>query len=330
MNFDFLGNERIVKYFDGLLKRGNFPPSFLFSGREGIGKFYLAKSVVKALNCLNKDGKGLSFCGTCKNCRRIEEESFVDFIVIRPEGNFIKLDQIKDVIAKTNFTPFESDKKIFVIDDADRMNKESANSLLKTLEEPPADVTFFLITSKLNKILPTIKSRCQIFEFSSLNNEDVAKFLSSTKKIPYENALSLAYFFDGSIGKALNFDVKEIKGFQNKVLTFFMESLDNNSPQSFLMELIDELNSNKMSVDEFLKFLLFLLRDIFIVKIGFKEEKLFYFEKLDLILFLSEKIDFSKIFDLFFKIFEFEEKRNLNLKKDLFLLDLFFILEGKG
>ncbi len=296
---------------------------------SGIGKFYLAKSIVKALNCLNKEKEGLDFCGECKNCKMIEKGDFVDFIVVKPEGNFIKLEQIKEVIERSNFVPLESDKKIIVIDEVDKMNRESANSLLKTLEEPPKSVTFFLITSKLNRILPTVKSRCQVFEFSPPGTEEVTQFLMKFKNMSYDDALLLTHFFEGSIGNILNFNIEKIHFLRKKILTFFIEALDDDSSQDSLLNLIDEISSKDYSIDEFLKFLLFLLRDVFIVKIGLKGEKLYFFEKLDLILILAKKLSYDKIFALFFKISEFEEKKNLNLRKDVFLFDLFFTLRER-
>ncbi len=329
MKFNFFGNEKIVHYFERLLEKGEFPPAFLFCGRDGLGKFYLAKSIAKAINCLENKGSGLFFCGECKNCKRIEDESFLDLTVVRPEGNFIKIDQIREVVKKCSLSPFESEKRIIIIDSAEKMNRESANSLLKTLEEPPEDVIFFLITSKLSGIIPTIRSRCQIFEFLPLKNEELARFLSTKKNIPYEDALSYALFLDGSPGKIVDFDRKEIHSFQNKTLTFLEICLDNNYPLYSIRGIIESVCVKEEVFDKFLKFFFYLLRDILVVKTRLSNVGLYYLNELERVVFFAERLNFERLFEISFKLFDYEENRDLNLKRDLFLWNLFFFIKSE-
>lgn len=141
----------------------------IFEGDQGTGKAELALWFAKHQFCLNLQEE--MPCETCNNCLRITSKDHPDVVEIEPDGQSIKVDQIRALQSELTKSGFESAKKVVIIHQAEKMNMNSANSLLKFLEEPPANFMIILETQSLGKILPTIRSRCQIIHFQALSTE---------------------------------------------------------------------------------------------------------------------------------------------------------------
>ena len=192
-----IGNEEIQELLEQTIKNKRASHSYLFVGTEGIGKKQIAKEFAKALLCLEEN----KYCGKCKSCIEFDDNNNPDFILIEPEENSIKIDQIREIQRKVVEKPIISKQKVYIIDNSDKMTTEAQNGLLKTLEEPPEYITIILIGSNENSFLSTIKSRCTILRFKDIKQEEIEKYLE-------ENGI---YFKDkrilkacsGSIGKAL-------------------------------------------------------------------------------------------------------------------------------
>ena len=169
MDFEkIIGNEKVKKNLEAICNSGKLAHSYMFLGIEGIGKKIIAKEFAKKILCLNQE-KG---CKTCKSCIEFESDNHPDFKLIFPDGKNIKIDQIREFQSRVYEKPVISQKKVYIIDEADLMTKEAQNCLLKTLEEPPSYVIIILIVTNENKILNTIKSRCIKIAFSSLKNQE--------------------------------------------------------------------------------------------------------------------------------------------------------------
>ena len=136
-----IGNERVKKYIETSIKQEKVLHSYLFVGTEGIGKKLVATEFAKQVLCL-EDGK---CCNKCKSCIEFESLNHPDFDIIEPDGNSIKIDQIRKMQKKIQEKPIISNKKIYIINNSDKMTKEAQNCLLKTLEEPPQYAIILLI-----------------------------------------------------------------------------------------------------------------------------------------------------------------------------------------
>lgn len=172
------GENEIVKSLKLSLKNKSTSHAYLFSGPRGTGKTTTARLIAKGVNCLDLMENGEP-CNKCKNCISINEGRFADLIEIDAASNR-SIDEIRALKEKINYQPVEGLKKVYIIDEAHMLTKEAFNALLKTLEEPPSHVIFILATTELEKILPTIVSRCQRYDFKSLDlNEmkDRLKFI---------------------------------------------------------------------------------------------------------------------------------------------------------
>lgn len=164
----------------------------------------IANEFAKMLLCLN-DTK---YCNNCKSCLEFENNNQPDFLQISPDGNSIKIEQIRELQKRIQEKPIISSRKVYIIDDADLMTQESQNCLLKTLEEPPVFSTIILVGSNENAFLPTIKSRCMILHFQKIEDEEMKTYL--TNQFGLTNvSQNMLDTYQGSIGKAINLKDKQ-------------------------------------------------------------------------------------------------------------------------
>lgn len=196
---NIIGNREAKEYLKNSIKEGNILHSYLFLGTDGIGKKMIAKEFAKNILCNNTEEE---IC-TCKSCTYFLSDNHPDFFLINDEGETIKIDQIRKITEKVIEKPIISDKKVYIINNAEKMTKEAQNCLLKTLEEPPEYVVIIFISSNENVILNTIKSRCMMLKFKDISEEDLRKF--ATEILDYEDLTdNLLKSFGGSIGRAIN------------------------------------------------------------------------------------------------------------------------------
>ncbi|RLE19366.1 MAG: hypothetical protein DRJ14_00845 [Acidobacteria bacterium] len=158
-----LGHKQIKTFFTNALQKERLFSSYIFTGPEGIGKKKTAIAIAAMLNCESPDNAP---CGMCRSCLKIQEGTHVDVNLMAAEKDEILAEQAESVLDAIRFAPFEGKARVFIIDNAHQLNPTSGNMLLKTLEEPPSGNYFFLITSKPDSLLPTIRSRCQEVAFS--------------------------------------------------------------------------------------------------------------------------------------------------------------------
>ncbi len=256
-------HDNIINILHSSLKNNTFAHAYIFSGTNGIGKKTLALEFSKAFNCLNKNDDN---CGICNSCKKIDENTHPDVHLFEPADDNIRIETIREIEKEVALKPFEGRKKIYIIDDADRMLRQSANAFLKTLEEPPPDTIFILITSNLKKILATIISRCQVFRFNHINEENIQKYIKDKFGIESEKAFTLARLSEGRIGRAIDLlEDKKIEKYEESIN--FLEQIPQSSLLSILSK-IDILDIDRNELEYILDIYLVWFRDIMIAKIG--------------------------------------------------------------
>lgn len=201
------GQKEIVKTLKTSLRNGKTSQAYLFTGPRGVGKTTLARLIAKGVNCL-KNGITDEPCNECENCLAINNGTFMDLVEIDAASNR-GIDEIRQLKEKINYQPVKGRKKIYIIDEVHMLTKEAFNALLKTLEEPPEHVIFILATTEADKILPTIISRCQRYDFKTLSVNDMKeqlKFISESEGIslPEEVAELIYENSGGSVRDAVS------------------------------------------------------------------------------------------------------------------------------
>lgn len=198
-----ISQERAINYLKKVIRGDKIPHAYLFTGIEGIGKTTTAISLAQSLNCLQpRDFEG---CGACLSCRRIKNGNDADLIFLEPDGQNIKIDQIRELNRALGFKPVSGRYRVTIINHAERMTEEAANSFLKSLEEPPSNNVIILKVVDPLDLLPTIVSRCQVVPFRPLPAAKIEERLRTQLGIDGENASLLSRICEGSLGKAIRF-----------------------------------------------------------------------------------------------------------------------------
>lgn len=205
-NFDeVVGQTHIIQTLKNAIVQNRIAHAYLFCGPRGTGKTSIAKIVAKTLNCTNSQDAP---CGVCENCKMAANGSHPDIIEIDAASNN-GVDEVRNLIDKVKYAPMQGKYKIYIIDEVHMMTSGAFNALLKTIEEPPAHVIFIFATTEPNKVLPTIISRCQRFDFNKVSMHDIKYRLSVVCKNEGieidENGLTLiAQLADGGMRDALS------------------------------------------------------------------------------------------------------------------------------
>ena len=180
---DLIGQENIVKAFSNAIKLGKISHAYLLCGPRGTGKTSSARILAKSLNCA--EGPTLTPCGKCPSCQDILNSNPIDVIEIDAASNR-KVEDARNILEKIQFVPVHGRYKIYIIDEVHMLTPEAFNTLLKTLEEPPENVIFILATTEPHKVLDTIISRCQRFDFRRITNDDIVnrmKYIAQQENI---------------------------------------------------------------------------------------------------------------------------------------------------
>ena len=244
---EIIGNEKIEEELKRNLEEDKVSHSYMFVGIEGIGKQLIAKAFAQMILCTNETEKG---CNKCKSCIEFQSQNHPDFLYIEPDGNSIKIEQIRYLQRKIQEKPIISNKKVYIINDADKMTQEAQNCLLKTLEEPPEYSTIILIGSNENAFLNTIKSRCMKLTFQPIASEEIKQYMEKTYGMNNINE-NMLEAFQGSIGKAIALKDKK-EEYEN--IEKMIEKLDK-TDMTELMGLGSALYQSKEEINDILEYM---------------------------------------------------------------------------
>ncbi len=199
---EIIGQEISLSILENSLKADRIAHAYLFIGEEGVGKSLTARNLAKILNC---EGNSIDACDQCLSCRKIDRFIHPEVRWFKPDGisQTIKIEHILELQREISLRPAEGRKKIFIFLEAERMNREAANAFLKTLEEPPGESVLILISSFPERLLPTVKSRCQVIRFSLIPQPIIERFLRENLGCSEEEAKFLSLVSEGRLGQAV-------------------------------------------------------------------------------------------------------------------------------
>jgi DNA polymerase III subunit delta' len=255
-----LGQEKAKRLLSRSLTAGRIPHAYIFKGPAGVGKSSFARGVAAAINC--RDSEHIGACGVCSSCKKFRSLNHPDFLVVSPEKGVIKIDQIRRLTRELSYPPYESLMRVVVLEDVQTMRREAANSLLKTLEEPPENNLLILTAEVSQEILATLTSRCQVIPFSQLSIDDTVAILVR-HGIDHDTALLLARLSEGSPGKALLFQKTEMIVLWRRLVSFLSDpTVDPNRDVGGLLQLAENMASLKEELSSLLGLLKIWLRDL--------------------------------------------------------------------
>ncbi|MGM0437730.1 MAG: DNA polymerase III subunit delta' [Bacillota bacterium] len=322
---DVIDQKEVVNILKEELKDDRVNHAYLFYGKEGIGKKSLAVEFARALLCKEVENDS---CNICNNCRRVEHGNHPDLKIIEANTKTknLKIDQIREMQKEIAYKPYESKYKIYIIDRAENMTNQAANSLLKTLEDPPSYAIIILISEELNKLLPTVISRCQNLRFSNISREKMEEFLEK-QNIDKEKKQLIIGLARGSIGKAQ--ELYENSEFLNKrkKIYDFLKDINNITKVDIFSEVKEWVNLIKEDFPLF-DLLSAWYRDIIIYKRGNKKQ-IVNSDYQESILKEADRYNLSELLAIIELIEAHEGYIERNAFKDLTLQVLLLKIKGK-
>ncbi len=330
-----IGNEQVKTVFRRLLRSERLPNSLLFVGENGIGKKPFALELAKSFVCRNP----IEFeaCDECSSCLRADKfnipkpddknrdefkkvifSGHPDIGFVNAYKNNILIDAIRSLESESNFRPYEAKARFFIIDEAEKMNDAAANALLKTLEEPSTTSHIFLLTSRPNSLLQTIRSRCQTVRFAPIEALEIEKHLIENKQFAQTDAKLLARLSNGSIGQALNLDLDKFRE-QREAMLKVVDSLIVSHNRATLLRIGEEINDvkNKDNYNDYLDILQTIIHDVWTLNLDENSANVINLDLLPQLKNMSQSADRKRLAEWLKEIETLRENLIVNLNKKI-------------
>lgn len=312
---ELIGNTRVKATLTSYLRNNRVPSSLIFTGSDPYHQLLFALNFAKAALCLDQAGDA---CDRCRHCLAVDRGLFPDVQVLEPDGQFYRKSQLDELIAGACHRPLRAEKRFFIMKDAQRLNENSANSFLKTLEEPLPTNVFILLTANLAQILPTIQSRCQILKFLPLSDHELRLELQRRGVDP-EKARLLAFFNAEDMADMAAMDWRELGEKRQAILSILDRLIRQSQVEDILLDLYDRSRSREHFITyfrEMVNLISVLLRDIMVLMVDAESGSLINYDYKEKLMELAVLTNIDKIFFLIRKM-EFllrDIQRNLNAR----------------
>lgn len=262
---DIAGQKVVVESLRNAIKNDMTANGYIFSGPKGCGKKLMAFNFAMALNCTGAAAD--KPCGICSSCIRTGSGNHPNVELVRPTGQSIKIKQIRQIISDTARKPFESGYKVIIMENAEKMTHDAQDAFLKTLEEPPANTVFLLLAENHNLLLPTIVSRCQVYQFKPVDRKEIKDFILKRYDYSPEEVEAAARHSKGTVGKALEL-LGEKEGYKDResFMDILEKSLMGNGSDALL--LASAAVPDKAEAEKFLEFSMVWFRDLMVFREG--------------------------------------------------------------
>ena len=319
---DIIGHEQIIEHFRSALKNHQVSHAYILNGENGSGKNMLAKAFAKALVC--EAGYGDS-CNMCRACHQFDSGNHPDVKWITHEkANSIGVDEVReqinnDIVIK----PYSSKYKVYIIDEAEKMTVQAQNALLKTIEEPPEYAVIMLLTSNIDALLPTIRSRCVRLDLKVVDDGLVKKYLMEHLHIPDYQAEIDASYAHGSIGKAKKAATSQEFADMTQNALRILKNADNMEVYE-LTEAIKELSNDKQNIGDYLDLFQFWFRDVLMFKATREVDNLVFKQEIN---YIREQAS-QRSYENLEKILDALEKTKVRLRANVnteLALELLFL-----
>jgi len=321
---DIYGQEHIKDHLKKAIELDKVSHAYIISGEKYSGKEFIARIFAAALLC---ESDGEVPCGKCHSCRQALEDNNPDIIYVTHEKpNVIGVDDIRTQInADINIKPYAGKKKIYIVNEAEKMNQQAQNALLKTFEEPPEYAVILLLTTNTQELLPTIISRAITLNMRPVRDDVIKKYLMQEKKVPDYKAEICVAFARGNLGKAAELsENEEFDSLRENVINLLKHIKDMDSWK--ISEAIKEIGEKKALVLDYFDIMLVWFRDVLLYKACKNSNNLIFAEELQYIKKVSDAMSYEDIEDVINDL-EIARKRidsnvNFDLTMELLLLNI--------
>ena len=337
---DIYGQEQMKEHMQHAVETGKVSHAYIISGENGSGKEYIARIFAKALLCQNKEKRNgyLEACGKCPSCIKADALTHPDILTLTHEKpTSIGVDDIRaQLVEGAVIKPYESDHKIYIIPEGEKMTIQAQNALLKTLEEPPSYIVIIILTSNLNAFLPTIISRCIHLPMKPVKDDLIRQYLMENCHVVDYKASLCASFARGNMGKAIELASGErFEKLKNETIDLVsrLEFLDTHEIMDRTHALLtDDEESGKFTkteenlkqYDDFMDILIFLFRDMLVYKATEDATHLIFTDKVSYISSVTKKCSYEDINCMIQDMETAKSRINSNVNIDL-ALELMFL-----
>lgn len=290
---DIYGHKNIINTLKKVVKNNSVSHAYLFSGQKGLGKKLVAKAFAKTLLC--KTGNDIP-CNKCSSCIKFDSGNHPDFYIETPLGESFKKEQIDNIQNNLKTLPYESKRKVFILDDCDKMTVAAQNSFLKTLEEPPEHSVIIMICINSYSLLPTISSRCQIIKFSLINSKEIEKAIIDRFNVDINESKFISNFSNGIIGKAFDLYNNEFKKIRNELIDIIDYVMECDKFQVFSK--VEYFENNKDNIYDIMDMTYIWFRDLVVLKESNLEDIIINKDKIDLLNKQVRKISRYKLYEI--------------------------------
>lgn len=317
---DIVGHEEIIAHMQGAIRTGRISHAYILDGEPLSGKKTLAEAFAMALLC---EG-GEDACGTCASCRKVRGHNHPDLLYVQHEKpDTITVGEIRrQLTGSAAIKPYSSRYKIYIVDEAHKMNVQAQNALLKTLEEPPSYVVILLLTANAQSLLPTVRSRCVTLRLRAIPDDKIQKLLMERFHVPDYKAAQCAAFAMGNAGRAADLaasgEFEELK----RILTGQMQRIAR-TRDSELAGLAGELSDYGDYTDEYLDMLLFWFRDTAVCKYTNGGVRLLYAKEEKTLRMQAAALDDAGLSGIFTHIEDARRRLRANGNRELVLTLLY-------
>lgn len=313
---DIVGQEQLKEHLENALTTNKVSHAYIINGERSAGKEFIAKTFAMALQCENR--QGIEPCQECHSCRQALSGNHPDIIFITHEKpNTISVDDIRSQInGDVAIKPYSSPRKIYIMNEGEKMTVQAQNALLKTLEEPPEYAVILILTTNANSLLPTILSRCVVLNMKPVRDEQIKRFLMESMEVPSYKADICTAFARGNLGKArMLAKSEEFDKVKDEAITLlkYIGEMEINE----IVAAIKKINEYKFDVNDYLDILSIWYRDVLMFKATHDANNLIFREEIQYIRKVADKSTYEGIEEIIDALEKSKQRLTANVNFDL-------------
>lgn len=315
---DIVGQEQIKEHLEGAIRLNKVSHAYIINGERSSGKEFIAKTFAMALQCEKRSGQEIEPCGECHSCKQALSGNHPDIKFLTHEKpNTISVDDIRlQINNDVGIKPYSAPKKIYIINEGEKMTVQAQNALLKTLEEPPEYVVILILTANANALLPTVLSRCVLLNMKPVRDEQLKQFLMENMEIPDYKADICVAFARGNLGKArILAKSEEFDKVKEEAITLlkYINDMEINE----IVAAIKKINEYKFDVNDYMDILSIWYRDVLLFKATHDANHLIFREEIQYIRRVADKSTYEGIETIIDALEKTKQRLNANVNFDL-------------